>query len=271
MTTLTGIPYPTEDFVRGGRPANPARRVLIAAGQLLIEAALVLLLYLAYKHVRYLASDQVDTAMANAHWLISLEQSTGTFIERGLQRLTLSADGLMPLLNRYYASAHFWLTGLTMVWLYVRHPIAYRRFRRTLVTVTVAALAIHVLWPLAPPRMFTDLGFVDTLKVYGPDLYAQRSIGSQANQYAAMPSLHFGYSVLVAGAALTVLRTRWRWLIIAHPVLTLFAIVATANHWWIDAAVAGALVALAALVFQGNRGEAPLTLRPRLVSPQRVG
>ncbi|MCP5027675.1 MAG: inositol phosphorylceramide synthase [Actinomycetia bacterium] len=272
MATLTGIPYSPDDVTdhrgdagpgvaAGGR--DPTLRLLTMMIRLAIEAAVVLSLYLAYKHVRFLASDQVDQARANANWLISLEQNTGTFVEQSLQRLTLAADGLMPVLNRYYATAHFWLTGLTMLWLFLCHPLAYRRFRRTLVSVTLVALAIHVLWPLAPPRMFAELGFVDTLQVYGPDLYAQRSIGSQANQYAAMPSLHFGYAMLVAGAAISALRTRWRWLAVAHPALTLVAIVVTANHWWLDAAVAGALVVGAAILFDGSWGEKPVLVLGR--------
>lgn len=271
MATLTGIPYLPDELTDDAVGADRAGRSIAIVVRLTIEAAVVLGLYLAYKHVRYLASDQVDQARANANWIISFEQSTGTFIEGSLQRLTLAVDGLMPLLNRYYATAHFWFTGLTMLWLFLRHPLAYRRFRRTLVSVTVAALAIHVLWPLAPPRMFSDLGFVDTLKVYGPDLYAHRSIGSQANQYAAMPSLHFGYAVLVAGAAITVWRTRWRLLAVLHPVLTLIAIIVTANHWWLDAAVAGVLVVGAAIVFDGSRGEKPLPVlrrSPRATSTQ---
>jgi hypothetical protein len=116
--------------------------------------------------------------------------------------------------------------------------------RNWLMGVTATALAIHVAFPLAPPRMLA--GFVDTLDVFGPDIYPADHTQSVANQFAAMPSLHFGWSVIVAAGFVMVVRNRWRWLALAHPVITLLAIVATANHYWLDAAVAGLLVAAVA-------------------------
>jgi hypothetical protein len=136
------------------------------------------------------------------------------------------------------------------VWACIRHPEGYRRIRAAFLGVTLAALAIHVAVPLAPPRMLRGEGFVDTLQVYGPRIYPADTTRSVANQFAAMPSLHFGWSVLVAAAIIALLRSRWRYLAIAHPAITLLAIVATANHYWLDAAVALVLVVVAGLVIR---------------------
>ena len=98
---------------------------------------------------------------------------------------------------------------------------------------------MHLLLPLAPPRMFPHLGFVDTAKVFGPASYGAGSpYKGFANQFAAMPSLHFGWALVIAWAVLLATKSRWRYLVILHPVITLAAIVLTANHYWLDAAVA---------------------------------
>jgi hypothetical protein len=107
------------------------------------------------------------------------------------------------------------------------------------------ALLIHAAFPLAPARMLHGLGFVDTAAMYGPNVYATSpQHDSVANQFAAMPSLHFGWAVLVAVGFIRVARTPWRWLWIAHPIITLLVIVGTGNHYWLDAAVAGGLIIL---------------------------
>jgi hypothetical protein len=119
--------------------------------------------------------------------------------------------------------------------------------RTWLIVVTLSALVIHVAFPLAPPRMLPSLGFVDTLRESGLRIYSANPNDSVANQFAAMPSLHFGWSVIVASGFVAVHRTVASLLIVLHPIITLFVIVATANHYWMDAAVALALVGGAAI------------------------
>ncbi len=97
--------------------------------------------------------------------------------------------------------------------------------------------------------MLPDAGFVDTLQRFGPRIYSTDTSKSVANQFAAMPSLHFGWAFIVAGAYVSIRRTRRSLWVMLHPAITLLAIVATANHYWLDAAVAGVLVvAVAALL-----------------------
>jgi hypothetical protein len=141
------------------------------------------------------------------------------------------------------------VTAVAFFWLYARHPQTYVRFRNVMVVMTFVGLAIHVLYPLAPPRMFPNLGFVDTGQRVGPASYGPDSpYHGFANQFAAMPSLHFGWALAVAWAAILASSSRLRWLVLAHPVLTLAAIVLTANHYWLDAIVAAFLFVAALLV-----------------------
>ncbi len=122
----------------------------------------------------------------------------------------------------------------------------YRRFRNVMIVITTAGMAVHLLLPLAPPRMFPNLGFVDTARVFGPASYGAGSpYKGFANQFAAMPSLHFGWALVIAWAVLLATKSRWRYLVLAHPLITLAAIVLTANHYWLDAVVATFLFGIA--------------------------
>lgn len=215
-------------------------------GSLVRELVLVVALLLVYKYARFLGKDHVDTALQNARDVIGLERSLGVFSEAHLQDLVVNDTALIRFLNAYYLVAHVAVTAAAFVWLYVRHPATYRRFRDVMIVITVTGMTLHLLMPLAPPRMFPKLGFVDTAKVFGPASYGGSSpYKGFANQFAAMPSLHFGWALVIAWAVLLATTSRWRYLVILHPVITLAAIVLTANHYWLDAFVATVLFAFA--------------------------
>lgn len=211
--------------------------------QLGVQLLLIVGGYLAYKQVRTLARDQAAEAFDNAARVIRLEKAVGMFTEMDLQRLVLDSTTLVEALNRYYATVHFPATVAVVVWAYARRrTTVYPELRFLLLSTSAAGLAIHVAFPLAPPRMLP--GFVDTLLRYGPSVYPSDPGESIANQFAAMPSLHFAWAVLIAWCVAGAVRHRGvRALLWAHPAITLLAITATANHYWLDSIVGGALVA----------------------------
>jgi len=213
------------------------------------ELLLVLGLLAFYKYGRTLVSGESSTAVDHAHELIGFERDLSIFTEARLQDAVIGAGTAVEwFLNAYYLFAHVIVTVVAFLWLYARFPKTYVRFRRVMVLMTFAGLAIHLLWPLAPPRMFPHLGFVDTGRLVGPASYGKGSpYHGFANQFAAMPSLHFGWALAIAWAAILASSSRVRWLAIAHPVLTLAAIVLTANHYWMDAIVAMFLFGIALL------------------------
>jgi hypothetical protein len=146
--------------------------------------------------------------------------------------------------NWYYVGVHFPLTALFLAWGWWRRPPSdYRWARRLIITMTGLALVIHTAMPLAPPRMMSRLGFVDTMATIGPSAY-EGSAATIANQFAAMPSLHVGWALLLSVVVIRTTTTRWRWLTLAHPAVTTLVVVVTANHYWLDALVAAALLAL---------------------------
>jgi len=128
-----------------------------------------------------------------------------------------------------------------LLWLYIRHRDAYVRTRTLIVLTTTACLLVGLV-PVAPPRL-VHVGMVDTAALYGQSVYALTGrLG--ADQYSAMPSVHVAWAFLVAVAVIMATRSRWRWLILVHTALTLYVVVATANHFWLDGVVAVALLGI---------------------------
>ena len=165
--------------------------------------------------------------------------------EQWTQRLILGHDWLVRASNYYYATAH--LTGMVvfLMWLWLRHRDRYAFWRNTMVAFTGVSLLIETI-PVAPPRLIGGTGLVDTAMLYGQSVY--EFVGSGlADQYAAMPSIHVGWALLIAAACWSASASPWRWLGVAHGVLTVFVVVATANHYWLDGVAAAALLVLAAL------------------------
>jgi hypothetical protein len=232
-------------------PVRPARgeAAAIPRPPLVRELLLVAGLFLVYKFGRQLASGHTGEALHNAHRVWDWERALHLPGEGAVQTALLHGDTLVHIANTYYAVVHFPATVAFLIWLYLRRPGHYLWARRVLALVTAAALVGHLAFPLAPPRLLAEAGLVDTGQVYGPTVYgATPATDSLANQYAAMPSLHFGWALMVAIGLIVATRSRWRWLWLLHPLVTLTVIVGTANHYWLDAIVASALLGIALTV-----------------------
>ncbi|NEY31844.1 inositol phosphorylceramide synthase, partial [Streptomyces sp. PRKS01-65] len=222
------------------------------------ELLLVAGLFLVYKAGRALATGHTGEAFGNAHHVWDLERALRLPGEGAVQSLLLHGHALVRTANTYYATVHFPATAAFLIWLYLRRPAHYVWARRVLAAVTAAALALHLAFPLAPPRMLAAAGLIDTGRVYGPSVYGPPQSDHLSNQFAAMPSLHFGWALMLAIGLIAATRSRLRWLWLLHPLLTLLVIVGTANHYWLDAIAATALLGLAlALVRPPHRAAAP--------------
>ncbi|KND24880.1 membrane protein [Streptomyces acidiscabies] len=224
------------------------------------ELLLVAGLFLVYKFGRQLATGHTGEAFRNAHHVWDFERWARLPSEVDVQGLLLHGDGLAKAANVYYATVHFPATLAFLVWLYLRRPAHYVWARRVLAVVTGAALVGHLLFPLAPPRMLSGTGLIDTARIYGPSVYGPPQTDHLSNQFAAMPSLHFGWALMLAIGMIVATRSRWRWLWLVHPALTLLVIVGTANHYWLDAIVAGALLAVALAFVRPPRTRTPEVL-----------
>ncbi|MEU0424595.1 phosphatase PAP2 family protein [Streptomyces canus] len=245
-----------------------AKPSAIARPPLVRELLLVAGLFLVYKFGRQLVTGHTTEAYRNAGRVWHWERVLDLPGEGSVQSLLLHGDTLAHLANTYYATVHFPATVAFLVWLYLRRPAHYVWARRVLALLTGAALVLHLVFPLAPPRMLAAAGLVDTAKVYGPSVYGPPQTDTLSNQFAAMPSLHFGWALMVAIGLIVATRSRWRWLWLLHPLVTLLVIVGTANHYWMDAVVATALlgIALAIIRPQTSSGGTSISLR----SPHRT-
>jgi PAP2 superfamily len=181
-------------------------------------------------------------ALPRARWLWDAERLTYLPSETAVQRLFLPHPVLVQAFNLYYDILHFPVLGACLVWLFVRHRDRYPSIRTTVVLFTMLSLLIQFI-PVAPPRMLPGTGMVDTAVRYGQSVYSWKG-GFDADQLSAMPSVHVGWALIVAIAVITVSRSRWRWLAVGYPLLTMLAVVVTANHFWLDGVVAALLVVM---------------------------
>ena len=236
-----------------------------------LELGLVFALFQLYRLGRLLTKGHEFAARENAVDVHHLERVLHLPSEAWLQSVA-GTPTVLHLANVYYVSVHFPLMIAFLVWGYLFRPRReYLWARNLVIAMTASGLVIHIVFPLAPPRMFEQWGFVDSMTVYGPDPY-QGASGAVANQFAAMPSLHVGWALLIA---YVVARTGPRWLAFVaatHAVVTVFVVVVTANHWWLDGIVAAALLVLAAQVVpnphRGSRSARASTSAAGAVSRQ---
>ncbi|MFJ4936213.1 bifunctional glycosyltransferase 87/phosphatase PAP2 family protein [Streptomyces pseudovenezuelae] len=245
-------------------PLLPFLRRVLTRPNLLLELLLLRVTYAAYQQVRLAAtggSNSAGRATAEKHGqqVLDLERLLHIDIEHWANHAVVKVDWLRNFFDFYYESFHFVVPLSVLAVLYWRRPVDYRWARASLGFATLLALVGFWLYPLAPPRLMPALGVIDT--VHGVQDFSKPDYGTLTaltNQYAAMPSLHFGWS-LWCGVVIAVIAPRWwmKGLGLLHPLFTVSAIVATGNHWVLDA-VGGAVVVAGGFglsyLFQGPRG-----------------
>ena len=252
---------------RAARPALPAARdrfVAVARLRAIHEVAIIGVAVFLYFFVRGLMDGQEARAFANADRVIDAERTLGFFWEPTFQEWALRWDWLGTMANWIYIWGHWPVIVGTLVWLLVKHRSQYSVYRNALLTSGAIGLVFFVLFPLAPPRFMVEWGFVDTVTLHS-NSYRVLQPPSLVNQYAAMPSLHAGWDLLM-GIAIAAHASRRALKAIGFvlPVLMVLAIVLTANHYFLDAVVGSgvALVGLAAAhrlaaVRRGRAASAP--------------
>src|SRR3954451_7618534 len=206
------------------------------------EATLVASLYTAWQLIGTITHRNVEGATANAMTVWHVQQALHLPSELAMQAWMLPHPWLVQLANAYYVYGHFNPVILMLAWVFLRHRTAYPRVRLLLCLLTATAFVVHFI-PVAPPRLMPELGFRDIALEYGQSVYGSFGDGIPG-QLLAMPSLHVGWAILLAYVVITTSRSRWRWLVLAHPVLMSVDVAVTANHWWADGIVCGVLLVL---------------------------
>jgi membrane-associated phospholipid phosphatase len=202
---------------------------------------------LAYQLARGVADRSAAEALANGRVVIEIERALHTFVERDLQRVVVESAVVVHALNWTYWLSQFAVVGLALLWIYFFRNDAFTRVRNWIVTANLLGLAGYVLLPTAPPRMFPEEGFVDTLSHSSSLNHGSALVELASNPFAAMPSLHAADALIVGFALASLVRTRWLKLVwTLWPSWVWFSVMATGNHFWLDVAAGVAVAGLAA-------------------------
>lgn len=223
----------------------------------LVELVLVAFGYWLYTLIRNGVTTQESEAVGRAEKLVRLERSLHLYHEQAINCFVAAHHWLAYLCDYYYATLHFVVTIGVGIWVLVRHPRYARGLRTAWYATNCLALLGFAFFALAPPRLLPGGGFVDTVVEFHTwGSWGDASVAAHSNQYAAMPSMHIGWALWVSIVVVKLARHRWsRVLGVVYPSATLFVIVGTGNHYYLDAV--GGAVALAggfliARVFHGG-------------------
>ncbi|MEV3853418.1 phosphatase PAP2 family protein [Streptomyces sp. NPDC050095] len=274
VTTLEGQQGPTTSPIAEDRAGRSGRGLLRRIRtprrpRLWFEILLIAVSYWTYSLIRNAVPEQKSQALRNADWIWSVEQHLGIAVEQSVNHAVNSVTWLIVGMNYYYATLHFVITLGVLVWLFRCHPGRYAATRLVLFATTAVALVGYYFYPLAPPRlMASDSGvhFIDTVAVHETwGSMASGNLKNMSNQYAAMPSMHIGWSLWCGLTIFALASAPWaRILGLLYPTMTLLVIVSTANHFWLDALGGMLCLAFGFLVARLWYGALPYSL-PRLV------
>jgi PAP2 superfamily len=235
------------------------------------EAGVIAGLYALWQLAGSLSVLGTTGALQRARWIERTERDWWLPSEARVQHLVSGHPLVVQASNVYYATMHFGALFVFLIWLFVRHRDAYPTVRLTLALSTLVCLLIQLV-PVAPPRLLP--GYVDTAAQYGQSVY---SLGLAPDELSAMPSVHVAWAVLIGWAVVRVSTSKWRWFAAAHPVLTIFVIAATANHFWLDGIMAMAVLAACVRVQRGTarallerRERRDAALRPQVQPSQPI-
>jgi membrane-associated phospholipid phosphatase len=202
--------------------------------------------YYAYRIVRGVVDGQTALAFEHARELVSFERSLGLFFEPGLQQWALGHTWIIDTANWMYVNSHFMITTTFLIWLYLARNESYYYVRNMFMVAMGFALILYIGYPAAPPRYLPEWGFTDTVSSAVGQTTANNA-NLLYNPYAAVPSMHCAFALMVGIPAFKIVRARWLkalWAI--YPVVVTFVVIVTANHYWMDAALGAIVAALSA-------------------------
>jgi PAP2 superfamily len=200
--------------------------------------------YYLYRIVRGFVDGQAGLAFENARTLVDLERSLGLFFEPGLQTWARGEEWLLTGANWMYVNSHFVVTTTFLIWLYIARNHAFYYVRNMFMVAMGFALAGYLAYPTAPPRFMPEWGFTDSVAAFVGQ-GAENSANVLYNPFAAVPSMHVAFALMIAVPAFFLVRNRVLKAVWAvYPAVVTFVVVVTANHFWMDALL-GAMVAVA--------------------------
>jgi membrane-associated phospholipid phosphatase len=207
--------------------------------------------YWLYRLVRGMVDGRAAEAFHNARGVVSIERHLGLFIEPSVNAWATAHPIINDFASWMYVNSHFAITTVTLAWLYLRRNERFYFVRNMFMVAMGIALVGYVLVPTAPPRMMPEWGFTDSVVAFTGVNHDTGSAGVLFNPFAAIPSMHVAFSLMLGLTMATLVRRRWAKVLwcLYSPVVT-FVVIATANHWWFDAFLGAAVAAVSALCAQ---------------------
>jgi membrane-associated phospholipid phosphatase len=202
--------------------------------------------YWLYRLVRGMTDGKIAEAFDNARSLIGLERGLGLFVEPAVQAWAQGSEVVIDGASWMYVNSHFAITTVTLAFIYLRRNASFYFIRNMFMVAMGIALVLYAAYPTAPPRFMPEWGFSDSVARFTGLTAEGSSADALYNPFAAVPSMHVAFALMLALPMASMARRRWvkaLWLI--YPFVVSFVVVATANHWWFDA-FSGALTAAAA-------------------------
>jgi membrane-associated phospholipid phosphatase len=241
-------------YLRGARQGATTQSSWLPKGwpDALHQLALFAFADLLYETVRGISEGNAALAFANARSIVDLEQGMGLFFEQSLQSWAMGSRLLIDFTNFMYVNSHFVITTAFLVWLYLRHNDRFYFVRNMFMVAMGLALVGYIAMPTAPPRFLPELGFVDTIAYYADVRHDSAFVALFFNPYAAVPSMHVAFSLMVAIPAIMIVKhklVKAMWVL--YPLLVTFVVIVTGNHWWFDGAVGAVVAGGAALAAWG--------------------
>lgn len=216
---------------------------------LLLQLGLFFFVYEGYQLVRGIVDGKASLAYANAGRVVDLERALGTFVEPRLQKSVLDHPWLIDIANWMYVNSHFVVTTTFLVWLYLFRNQHFAFVRNMFMVAMGLALLGYALYPTAPPRLLPADGFTDTIASFTNLNQDGHAASLLINKYAAVPSMHCGFALMVAGTMIAIVRNRLgRVLWALYPLVVFAVVIVTGNHFWFDGLVGAFVAAVSALV-----------------------
>jgi hypothetical protein len=214
-------------------PADLIRQIVLFCGA-----------YYLYRLVRGIVDERVGVAFANARHIVHFEQGLGIFPEPSIHRFAETHEAITDVASWMYVNSHFVVTTVALAFIYLRRNDSFYFVRNMFMVAMGIALVLYGVYPTAPPRLLPELGFSDSVADFTGVHTDDSSL--LVNPYAAIPSMHVCFALMLGASMARVVRRRWAvslWRV--YPLLVTFVVIATANHWWVDAALGGVTAALA--------------------------
>lgn len=258
-----------------GGTGYEGRRWRLVAGEILGTSIILAVYFL----LRGLRPEDIDSSVNRSLQLIRFERRLGIFEEVRLQEIFLQYDWLMTIANLVYAWGHYPVLLAIALWLVVKDPVRFRFVRNVMLVSAAVGVVTYWLWPAAPPRLMEihgyDFGFIDTVHGETSNVHYFQP-GPFVNNYAALPSFHFGWIALASAAIWVNTENRWvRAAAVAMSVVMTWAITVTGNHYFFDMIFGGVVVAaswlfVSAVSQEETRAHLRRFFRVRVLTPVKV-